>query len=191
MKIVLFFALAVINFLCSKSFAENQESPIRVATITYSEALNKGRVISSNYLNVIQDFTLLSLDRNGIINHSSDETGRTKCITSMVDEIGVIPTILTCGNPTRLEWKFLFLFSDNEDEVYQINLSVKEVVSLRRDYKLDVKTIPEIPTYPEYVTVWNRSALIFCPAGFASWESCHTDIITTARKLLTYFDNTY
>lgn len=191
MKIVLFLALAVINLSPSKSFAENKENPIRVATITYSTALNKGREISSDYVNVIQDLTLLSLARNSIINHSPGEDGRTKCITSMVDEIGAIPTILTCGNPTRLEWKFLFLFSDSDDEVFQIDLSVKEAVTLRRDYKLDIKTIPEIPTYPEYATVWNRSSLIFCPAGFVSWESCHTDIITRARKLLTYFDNTH
>ena len=191
MKIALLFSLVAINFTCSKVLAESQENPIRVATITYSTALNKGREISSDYLNVIQDFTLLSLARNNIINHSPSEDGRTKCITSMVDEIGAIPTILTCGNPTRLEWRFLFLFSDSDDEVFQIDLSVKEAITLRRDYKLNINTIPEIPTYPEYATVWNRSSLIFCPAGFVSWESCHTDIITTARKLLTYFDNTH
>jgi|GEM_PF-2388660 hypothetical protein len=190
MKIALLLTLAAINLSYSKALADSRESPIKVATITYIESLNKEREIGIDHINLVQDLTLLSFARNSI-QHYSGDNAKIECINSMKDLVGGPQSIITCSHPTQLQWSFRFLFSDADDEVYQIGLSVKEAVSLRRDFQLDVQEVLDIPIHPDYATVWNRSTLIFCPANFDSWENCNTNIITTIRRLLTQFDKNY
>ncbi|SHG22367.1 hypothetical protein SAMN02745753_03484 [Marinomonas polaris DSM 16579] len=190
MKIALFLSLAAINFSCSKALAENRDPPIRVATISYIESLNKDHEIGIDHINLIQDLTLLSFARNSIQYYSGDNA-KIECINSMKNLVGGAQSIITCRHPTQLLWSFSFLFSDADYEIYQISLSVKEAVSLRREFQLDTQRVLDIPIHPDYATVWNRNTLIFCPANVDSWENCNTNIITTTRKLLTHFDKTH
>jgi len=72
MKIALLLTLAAINLSYSKALADSRESPIKVATITYIESLNKEREIGIDHINLVQDLTLLSFARNSIQHYSGD-----------------------------------------------------------------------------------------------------------------------
>mgnify|MGYP007094631464 CR=1 FL=1 len=193
MKSTALFLLTLSSLFGANSHADSQSaSPIKVASIICSEALNRDKTISMDLMSVIEDFTTLSLRRNGIERYFPGKKELMDCVVAIAENAEDFESsLVACHNPTRLEWSFNFLFSDIDDEVYQVDLSVKEVVLLSRDNNLNIDSSEKLVLYPEYATVWNRRALIFCPAGFTSWESCHTDIITVARKLLTSFDSTH